>query len=206
MSNSDRELEIKLYISDLPGLHLQLIAQGAQQVKPRQREYNLRFDTPTGELSSSAQVLRLRQDTDVRLTYKGPSEMHSGVRSRREIEFTVSDFEAARSFFVALGYQVRVIYEKYRTTFLLAGVEVTLDELPYGNFVEIEGPDTQAITAVADSLRLNRSASIAASYTMLFDHLRTVLGLTFRDLTFENFANIKVSPSDLGVIPADPIN
>jgi len=206
MSTTDRELEIKLYITDLPSLHQQLIAQGAQQVKPRQHEYNLRFDTPTGELSSTAQVLRLRQDTVARLTYKGPSEMQSGVRSRREIEFTVSDFEAARNFFEALGYQVRVIYEKYRTTYQLAGVEVTLDELPYGNFVEIEGPDTHAITAVADGLSLDRSASIAASYTMLFDHLRTVLGLTFRDLTFENFENVEVSPVDLGVIPADPTN
>jgi adenylate cyclase class 2 len=206
MSPSDRELEIKLYISDLPALHQQLIAKGAQQVKPRQHEYNLRFDTPTGDLSSTAQVLRLRQDTVARLTYKGPSEMNSGVRSRREIEFTVSDFEAARNFFEALGYQVRVIYEKYRTTYQLAGVEVTLDELPYGDFAEIEGPDTGAITAVADRLSLDRSASIAASYTMLFDHLHQALGLTFRNLTFENFAGLEVSPADLGVIPADHIN
>ena len=203
MSNSDQELEIKLYISDLPALKIQIEALGARMVKTRVHEYNLRFDTRDGQLTSTAQVLRLRQDTAARLTYKGPGEMVDGVRSRKEIEFTISDFDAAKNFFEALGYQVSVIYEKYRTTYELQDVEVTLDEMPYGDFTEIEGQDTDTINAVADRLGINRHTSITGSYTVLFERLRAVLGFTFRDLTFENFGNLEVTPADLGVTPAD---
>jgi adenylate cyclase class 2 len=203
MSNSNQELELKLYISDLTALKRKLEALGACNVKPRVHEYNLRFDTHDGQLTRTAQVLRLRQDTTAKLTYKGSGEMVDGVLSRKEIEFTISDFDAARNFFQALGYQVIVIYEKYRTTYELQGVEVTLDEMPYGNFVEIEGADTKTINDIADKLGVNRSVSIASSYTTLFDRLHASRGFTFRDLTFENFKNLEITEADLGVTPAD---
>jgi adenylate cyclase class 2 len=203
MSNSNQELEIKLYIADLSALKRQLEALGAQIDKPRVHEYNLRFDTRDGQLTKTAQVLRLRQDTTAKLTYKGPGELVDGVLSRKEIEFTISDFDAARNFFQALGYQVSVIYEKYRTTYELQGVEVTLDEMPYGNFAEIEGVDTKTINAIADRLGVNRFVSVASSYTALFDRLCAVRGFTFRDLTFENFENLEITDADIGVTPAD---
>lgn len=203
MSNSDQELEIKVYISDLSALKEQIEALGGRLVKPRQHEYNLRFDTEDRQLTKTAQVLRLRQDTTAKLTYKGPGEMIDGVRLRKEIEFTISDFDTAKNFFEALGYQVSVIYEKFRTTYELGGVEVTLDEMPYGDFAEIEGQDIQLINSVAEQLGINRAASISASYTVLFENLRTQLSLNFRDLTFENFENLELTPTDLGVRPAD---
>ena len=203
MSNSDQELEIKVYISDLPALKEQIEALGGRLVKPRQHEYNLRFDTKDRQLTKTAQVLRLRQDSAAKLTYKGPGEMVDGVRLRKEIEFTISDFETAKNFFEALGYQVSVIYEKFRTTYELGGVEVTLDEMPYGDFAEIEGQDIQLINSVAEQLGIDRAASISASYTVLFENLRTQLSLNFRDLTFENFENLEVTSADLGVRPAD---
>ena len=203
MSNSDQELEIKVYISDLSALKAQIEALGGRLVKPRQHEYNLRFDTKDRQLTKTAQVLRLRQDTTAKLTYKGPGEMIDGVRLRKEIEFTISDFDTAKNFFEALGYQVSVIYEKFRTTYELGGVEVTLDEMPYGNFAEIEGQDIQLINSVAEQLGIDRAASISASYTVLFENLRTQLSLNFRDLTFENFENLELTPTDLGVRPAD---
>lgn len=203
MSNSDQELEIKVYISDLSALKAQIEALGGRLVKPRQHEYNLRFDTKDRQLTKTAQVLRLRQDTTAKLTYKGPGEMIDGVRLRKEIEFTISDFDTAKNFFEALGYQVSVIYEKFRTTYELGGVEVTLDEMPYGDFAEIEGQDIQLINSVAEQLGIDRAASISASYTVLFENLRTQLSLNFRDLTFENFENLELTPTDLGVRPAD---
>lgn len=38
-----------------------------------------------------------------------------------------------------LGYVVSEVYEKYRTTYKLNVLQITLDEMPYGMFVEIEG-------------------------------------------------------------------
>ena len=138
-----------------------------------------------------------------RLTYKGPASGLGGARLRQELEFEVSDFDMARLFLEALGYQVMLIYEKYRAAYDLDGVEVSLDELPYGTFVEIEGPDPSAIQSVTRKLGLDWEATIPASYTVLFDQVKARLNLAFRDLSFENFAGLQVTPDDLGVHPAD---
>jgi len=192
-SISDKELEVKFYLSDFPGLRTRLEAAGAQLVQPRVHEINLRFDTPSGDLARSYRVLRLRQDSQARLTYKGPGELVDGVRSRQELEFTVSDFETAHRFLAALGYEVSVMYEKYRATYALEGVLVTLDEMPYGNFAEVEGPDGASIRQTAAALGLDWERRILDSYIMLFDRLRERLGLAFRDLSFENFKSLAVT-------------
>ncbi|HXD09527.1 MAG TPA: hypothetical protein VN653_05655, partial [Anaerolineales bacterium] len=80
---------------------------------------------------------------------------------------------------------------------------IMLDELPYGNFVEIEGSNIETIHVVSEKLKLNISNSIPASYSALFEGLRQTLGLAFTDLTFENFAKINISPEELRVRSAD---
>jgi len=64
------------------------------------------------------------------------------------------------------------MYEKYRTSYKLDGVLVTLDEMPFGNFSELEGPDAESIRRVAEKLGVNWEARIADSYTALFAHLK----------------------------------
>lgn len=199
VSISDTELEVKFYLFDLAALQTRLVAAGAQLVQPRGHEINLRFDTPSGELTRGYRVLRLRQDSEARLTYKGPGELVDGVRARQELEFTVGSFATARKFLLALGYEVSVMYEKYRATYALGGVLVTLDEMPYGSFAEIEGPDGVSIRQAAAALDLDWDRRILDSYLMLFDRLRQRLGLPFRDLSFENFAGLTVTGEMLGL-------
>jgi adenylate cyclase class 2 len=203
MGSNQQELEIKLYLSNLTSYQQKVETLGGQLVEPRVHEINLRFDTPDGELTSTAQVLRLRQDTTARLTYKGPGETVGGVHARREIEFMVSDYQSAQLLLESLGYQISLMYEKFRTTYLLDGLQVTLDEMPYGNFTEIEGSDPAAIRDTASKLGVNWDMRILESYTSLFDQLRDRLQFTFRDLAFENFSTLEVTPGDLGVTPAD---
>ena len=126
----DQELEVKFYVKDLASVERRLVALEARLVQPRAHEINLRFDTPAGDLARGLQVLRLRQDTAARLTYKGPAQARDGVRVRQEIEFVVEDFETARAFLEALGYRVSMLYEKFRTVYDIDDVHVTLDELP----------------------------------------------------------------------------
>jgi adenylate cyclase class 2 len=203
MAQDQQELEIKLYLADLPAFKSKLESINASLVEPRLHEVNLRFDLPEGELTKNLQVLRLRQDTRARMTYKGPGETIDGVYARREIEFSVSDFQSAQTLLEALGYRVSLMYEKFRTMYTLEGLQITLDEMPYGNFTEIEGADTSAIHRVAGELDLSWEARILESYTSLFDLLKEKRGLTFRDLSFTNFSDLHISPADLGVIQAD---
>jgi adenylate cyclase class 2 len=129
--------------------------------------------------------------------------MQNGVRIRQEIEFTVGNFEAARRFLEALGYQVSMMYEKFRTSYVLDDLHIVLDELPYGSFVEIEGPEADAIQKMSARLGLDWSKSVPESYTMLFERLRSTLGFEFQDLSFTNFVGIKINAEVLQLYPAD---
>jgi len=131
----NQELEIKLHIININRIKDELSKIDCKLVRKRVLEKNFRFDTPDRRLSRAFQVLRLRFDTVARLTFKGPMQEEEGVRVRKEIEFTVSDFDAAYEFLQSLGYQVYMIYEKYRTVYKKGGLDVSVDELPYGNFI-----------------------------------------------------------------------
>jgi adenylate cyclase class 2 len=196
MAGSGSELEVKFYLGETPQAHARLVSRlealGAAVSQPRVLETNLRFDRPDGELQVERKVLRLRQDALAHLTYKGPGVVLDGVQNRVELEFTVSDFDQAQQFLQALGYQVVVVYEKYRATYTLDTVLVTLDEMPFGCFAEIEGPDGESIRLAAQQLNLDWEKRIFTSYLGLFEALRAALNFTFRDLTFANFASIPV--------------
>jgi adenylate cyclase class 2 len=199
----DVETEVKFFIQDLESLRNRLEACGAELEQPRQHELNLRFDTAEGALAIEKRVLRLRKDAGAWLTYKGPSQPGAEVTVRQEIEFGVDNFEAARRFLEALGYRISVMYEKYRATYLLEGLKVTLDELPYGRFIEIEGPDAASIQSVAQKLGVDWSARVVESYLAMFDRVRERLALPVLHLTFEAFEGVPVEPGDLGVRPGD---
>ena len=148
-NNGDQEIEVKFMVRDHGALEKRLIAAGAVLVAPRVHEINLRFDTPDWELTSNRRVLRLRQDSRNVLTYKGPAAAGEEVAIRTEIETEVADFGAAQRILEALGYRIAATYEKYRTTYQWDELEAVLDEMPYGDFLEIEGPDTARLQEAA---------------------------------------------------------
>ena len=202
-------------LADPASLEARLESSGARLIQPRVHEFNLRFDTPDGQLARASRVLRLRQDSDARLTYKGPSKLDSGVTVRQEIEFRVDDFAAARRLFEALGFEIEFIYEKYRAVYALDlkpgrsqqeapdELLVTIDQMPFGDFAEIEGPGSAAIQSAAARLGLNWQARILHSYAAMFKDLKSGHNLNFRDLTFANFDGLDIPPASLGAVPAD---
>lgn len=197
------EQEVKFYIEDLDRLIGRAQATGADLVRPRILERNLRLDTPEGEFLRDSRVLRIRQDDRVRVTYKDNAHSEKGTVVRTEIEFTTDNLEVTRKFFEVLGYQVTVIYEKYRQVYQVGDVEVMIDELPFGNFVEIEAPNAVLIEGVAQMLGLDWSKSISTSYLGLFAIARAHRAFSFRDLTFHNFEGVPITAADLEVQPAD---
>lgn len=203
MTDSGQEIEAKFYVLDLKRIIKQLEALGAQLIHDRVLETNIRFDLPGALLRAEGRVLRLRHDTEVRLTYKSAGKNTEGILSREEIEFVVEDFEKAKRFLEALGYQKLVYYEKYRTTYKLNDTLIMLDELPYGDFVEIEGQSHDLIRVEANRLNLKWDAAIGTSYHALFERVRSSLSLAFEDLDFANFVGKQVDAKALGVLPAD---
>ncbi|MGW8250663.1 MAG: hypothetical protein ACWGO1_08485, partial [Anaerolineales bacterium] len=82
-------------------------------------------------------------------------------------------------------------------------VHITLDEMPYGDFIEIEGPKPQDIQSIAGKLGVSWERRVLDSYTSIFEQLRAALGFEFRDLSFENFSDLTVSLQQVGIKPAD---
>ena len=203
MPVNGQETEVKFYIQDFNRIKNRLEEMGAQLIQERVLETNIRFDLPGARLRAGGRVLRLRRDTAARLTYKSASTNEQGVLSREEIEFVVEDFEKAKRFLEALGYQKLVYYEKYRTTYEFNKALIMLDELPYGNFVEIEGDAIHSIQGISEQLSLTWNAAIATSYHALFDRLRKAMNLNVEDLSFPIFAGLHVQAADLGVRAAD---
>lgn len=203
-NHSDQEIEVKFYIHDLAAIKDQLINDGAEQIQERCFEANLRFDQQDHGLSKDRRVLRLRKDTQNILTYKGPAEMGKTVSIRQEIEVIVDDFDTTRRLLEGLGYHVYMTYEKYRAMYNYHKVIVTLDELPYGNFMEIEGPDAKTIQHVSNLLGLNWKYRVTTSYLYLFEILkRNHPELDGRNLSFTDLSGMRFTPDEFNIHPAD---
>jgi adenylate cyclase class 2 len=93
-----------------------------------------------GLLEARTAYLRLRKtDTVNTLTYKEKILTETDFKHQIEFETSVSDVEATEHIIEKLGYRLSAVYEKHRKAWHLGNVEVVLDELPFGYYMEIEG-------------------------------------------------------------------
>lgn len=192
MSNNNlQEVEVKLYTPDLSSVQRTLDAIGATLTKPRIYERNIRYENAQETFTKQGIVLRMRQDDEARLTYKAGKSVENGITKRFEAEVTVSNFDTMDTMLRLLGFEPYMTYEKYRTTYTFEHAEIVLDEMPYGNFTEIEG-DIKTIEMLISKLGLLDALRLPDSYTRLFDFIKQYLELDFDDLTFDNFDGIDV--------------
>jgi adenylate cyclase, class 2 len=93
-----------------------------------------------GILEDEKALLRVRKIGDKTiLTYKKQIHNDLAIKQHIEHETEVANFEAIENIIKALGFQLGMVYEKRRQTWHLQNVEICLDELPFGLFMEIEG-------------------------------------------------------------------
>jgi adenylate cyclase class 2 len=189
------EIEAKFAVSHLGEIRQRLLDQSARLISDRVLERNWRFDDEAGNLTSEGKVLRLRQDHRGSLTFKEPG---GDPHIRTELEFEVGEPEKARQFLESLGYQVIFIYEKYRETYALEPCAIMLDELPFGQFVEIEGASIEAVQQTGRQLGLPWRLRLTMSYADVFKHWLDLNDSRLRDATFAAFRDQgRVLPSDL---------
>jgi adenylate cyclase, class 2 len=81
------------------------------------------------------------------LTYKEATDEKLSVKKRIEHETEVANFEAIEKIIEGLGFGNGMVYEKRRKSFNFKQVEIVLDELPFGLFMEIEG----SMTGIAEA-------------------------------------------------------
>ncbi len=101
-----------------------------------------------GILDGKRAVLRIRKISDKTiLTYKQRIENDSDFKEQVEYETVVEKSEELEKIIESLGFEKNLIYEKRRQIWRFRAVEVVLDELPFGQYMEIEG----SITAIAEA-------------------------------------------------------
>lgn len=134
------EKKYRLNAAELERIKSALSEAGAE-FEGREFEENTIFSSEA--LRSASAIVRIRKtDQRVILTYKRRLPSESGAKTQIEHEVEVSDAGILTSILSELKLAPSVVYEKYRDTWKFKSVEIVLDELPFGLFMEIEGSVT----------------------------------------------------------------
>ena len=124
-----------------------------------------------GILDEKRAVLRVRKTQDKTiLTFKKRIQSDFDVKQQIEHESEIANAEEVEKIIENLGFVPRLIYEKRRQTWNFRQVEIVLDELPFGLFLEIEG----SIMAIAETEMYLDIADFTAEHK------------TYPNLTFEH--------------------
>jgi adenylate cyclase class 2 len=180
------EIEAKLKVESLPEIERRLAELGAEFVA-EQRQIDCYFDDARTSLTGTDRCLRLRRQlTDhserTFLTYKGAKE-GGQFKRRQEIEIEMTDADSIEKLLLALGYTKVLAFEKERRAWRLGRCIVALDRLPLlGSFVEIEGPDDEAIANVRARLLLASVPHTGRSYAALMEEKLHQLGRKEREV------------------------
>ena len=101
-----------------------------------------------GVLDEKTAVLRVRKIGDKTiLTYKERVPGDLPVKHQTEYETVVENAREIEKIIESLGFKKALIYEKRRKKWHFRDVEIVLDELPFGLYMEIEG----SITEIAEA-------------------------------------------------------
>jgi adenylate cyclase class 2 len=132
--------------------------------------------------------------------------LNEDVTDRQELEVEINNLDTMRKILEEIGFTVYVMYEKYRTTWIWMDCEITLDEMPYGYFCEIEGQDSVKIKQAADALGLHWDARILTSYLGIFTALKNAGKTKVDNLIFSAFTgydNAQTHFESINIYPAD---
>jgi adenylate cyclase class 2 len=126
-------------------LKAELETSGAEFVS---REFEENTIYSNDRLRETGSIVRIRK-TDARsiLTFKRRIDNDFDVKQQIEHETEISDAAATEAIIAELGLKPVLVYEKYRDTWKFRSVELVIDELPFGDYMEIEG----SITAIKEA-------------------------------------------------------
>ena len=197
---SRHEIEAKFSVPDLEKIRRCMLNLGGKVSIPKHLEHNRYFDTPDRDLKAGKEILRIRSGSQIHMTYKRQA---GTFESRTEIELVLDSADNAQALLQALGYELILKYAKERETCELHGAQVMLDELPYGRFVEIEGPSLDNVRDVSGSLGLDWQKRVSMGYLALFERALELLNLPPEEVSFTKLSkDHPIRSVDLGLVDA----
>lgn len=144
------EIEAKFLAVQVDTMRSKLNKVGATCKQPMMLMRRVVFDNDV--MNEKNAYLRVRDEGHrITMTYKQFDEI--SLTGAKEIEFNVSDYEAAIDLIKAIGIKVGCIQEARRELWQLGDAEVVIDEWPWIKpFIEIEGPTEQSVKEAAAKL------------------------------------------------------
>lgn len=178
---NNREIEVKFKIAN-HGVIRKILIKNKAQFIGRAFEKTVRFDTPRGALQKDCKFLRLRSGFKNVITFKRKIK-NNRFKEREEIELEISDLKKMKLILESLGFTRVLIMEKYREKWRLQDVEIVLDTLPMGKFIEIEG-SKKSIVAAVKMLNLNFRNRIISSYWDIWKEYSRAAKINGEDIVF----------------------
>lgn len=176
------EKELKFKIKDLSGLIDYLKKQGAV-VLNKSKEKTVRLDTLNQDLEKRGVFLRVRAGSKNTITLKEKIGEDKNVRKRKETEFEIQDIEAMTYILGKLGFDYPRTMEKYRINLEYKGAKLSIDELFFGLYLEIEGEEN-TIEAISKELGFNSEDKIIGTYWDILEEYNKVHKTTKKDIVF----------------------
>mgnify|MGYP001570170333 CR=1 FL=1 len=176
------EKEVKVEVKD-PKQLLSLLAEKKAEKTGEGFQRTTRMDTPNLNLEKQGTFLRVRTGGKNIVTLKKKIKGNGEVFERQELETEVKDPELLADIFANLGFIKRFIMEKYRIDYVYKNTKISLDELPFGIFIEIEG-EAEDIVNVSQELNLDLSKKIIVTYWDLFEEYKKKTGEKGENIVF----------------------
>ena len=154
------ETEIKILDIDRKKLERKLSSLGAKKIFDDE-VHALYYDNSDSSIRRQRGTFRLRREGGISvLTFKAHIDS-SAAKVREETDVTVSDFDAMRSILRSIGFSPWLEMKKHRTTYALPGLHFEFDRYTgeFGfipEFLEIEGPDVEAVYESAAALGFSK--------------------------------------------------
>ena len=161
--NSNAIFEIRNKISKIPGIIY----------KNRVYEKTTMFDNSIKCMQKEDARLRVKEikeqknnkekKSQIKFSYKRRIKADGGIKQEEEIESDFeTDFDSFSQILNKMGYEITTSYERYRETYLLNDIQITLDEFPFGYVLEIEGNELR-INKICEILELDKNKSYPLS-------------------------------------------
>lgn len=177
------EQEVKFEVPNIKNILKKLKEIGATEIAT-DFQRTIRFETENDDLLSKGMFLRVRSGHGDVITLKRKiSEDNADFKEREEIETKVEDLAKMRKIINYLGFTKEFIFEKYRSNWKYKGAEISVDELPFGNYLEIESTP-ELINEIAKDLELDNKYRKALTYWDLFEKYKKANNLTGDNIVF----------------------
>ena len=176
------EKELKLKIKDLSGLIEYLKKHGAV-VLNKSKEKTVRLDTSNKDLEKRGVFLRVRAGSKNTITLKEKIGDDKNIRTRKETEFEIQDIEAMAYILGKLGFDYSRTMEKYRINLKYKNAKLSIDEMPFGFYLEIEGEENR-IEAITKELGYNPEEKILVTYWDILEEYNKEHKTNKKDIEF----------------------